>query len=103
MTDGISRSGPVGQVYTQATKSKGADVRTSGSTSVSTGSVEGDRVELSVGAQQLSAEPGFDAAKVASIKQAIANGNYPLDARRMAESFVSLEQMFDRATAGRSA
>ncbi len=103
MTDGISRSGPVGPTYTQPARAKSADVRTSGATSTSASSGESDRVELSAGAQQLSAEPGFDAAKVASIKQAIANGNYPLDARRMAESFVSLEQMFDRATAGRSA
>ena len=103
MTDGISRSGPVGPTYTQATKSTGADVRSSAGTSASAGAGDSDRVELSAGAQKLSAEPGFDAAKVASIKQAIANGNYPLDARRIAESFVSLEQMFDRATSGRPA
>lgn len=53
-----------------------------------------DRLELSPLARQQSAsEPGFDRAKVDAIKQAIQNGQYPLDPRRMAESFLALEQM----------
>ncbi|MBT5106326.1 MAG: flagellar biosynthesis anti-sigma factor FlgM, partial [Porticoccaceae bacterium] len=35
----------------------------------------------------------FDEAKVAEIKQALAEGNYPLDERRIAESFVAIESM----------
>jgi negative regulator of flagellin synthesis FlgM len=35
----------------------------------------------------------FDEAKVANIKQALAEGNYPLDERRIAESFVAIESM----------
>ena len=35
----------------------------------------------------------FDAAKVEQIKQALAEGNYPLDERRIAESFVAIESM----------
>jgi negative regulator of flagellin synthesis FlgM len=99
MTDGISRSGPIGPGYTQPAKPRSAEARPAGAAATT----EGDRVELSAGAQQLASEPGFDAAKVAQIKMAIATGNYPLDARRMAESFVSLEQMFDQATSGRTA
>jgi negative regulator of flagellin synthesis FlgM len=38
-------------------------------------------------------EPDFDRAKVEAIKQAIHNGQYPLNPRRIAESFVAIEQM----------
>ena len=44
-------------------------------------------------ASQLS--PGFDKAKVDAIKQAVQNGQYPLDARRMAESFLAMEQLIN--------
>ena len=37
--------------------------------------------------------PDFDADKVERIKQAIRDGNYPLDSRRIAESFVALEKL----------
>jgi negative regulator of flagellin synthesis FlgM len=42
---------------------------------------------------RLEQAPDFDRAKVESIKQSIANGQYPLNPRRIAESFVGLEQM----------
>jgi flagellar biosynthesis anti-sigma factor FlgM len=38
-------------------------------------------------------EPNFDRKKVDSIRQAIQDGKYPLDPRRIAESFWSIEQM----------
>ena len=38
-------------------------------------------------------EPAFDQAKVDSIKQALRNGQYPLDSRRIAENFVAIEKM----------
>ncbi|MEI6618177.1 MAG: flagellar biosynthesis anti-sigma factor FlgM [Betaproteobacteria bacterium] len=38
-------------------------------------------------------EPDFDRSKVDSIKQAIQNGQYPLNPRRIAESFVALENL----------
>lgn len=43
--------------------------------------------------ERLKKEPEFDRAKVDSIKQAIQNGQYPLNPRRIAESFVALENM----------
>ena len=55
--------------------------------------VAGDQVQLSEVAKQARAEPSFDRAKVDAIKQAVQNGQYPLDARRMAESFLAIEQM----------
>ncbi len=42
---------------------------------------------------RINQEPEFDRVKVDAIKHAIHNGQYPLDPRRIAESFVALEQM----------
>lgn len=44
-------------------------------------------------AARLKQEPDFDRAKVDAIKHAIENGQYPLNPRRIAESFVALEQL----------
>lgn len=52
-----------------------------------------DSVLLTNVAQKVLSEPDFDRAKVESIKQAIAQGQYPLDSRRIAESFVAIERM----------
>ena len=54
-----------------------------------------DSVQMSNVAQKAMAEPDFDRAKVESIKQAIAEGNYPLDVKRIAESFVAIERMIN--------
>ena len=42
---------------------------------------------------RINQEPEFDRAKVDAIRHAIHNGQYPLDPRRIAESFVAIEQM----------
>lgn len=52
-----------------------------------------DVLSLSNVAQKAMSEPEFDRNKVESIKQAIQQGQYPLDARRIAESFVAIERM----------
>ncbi len=52
-----------------------------------------DEVQLSAVAKEAMKEPQFDRAKVEAIKQAIQQGHYPLDVRRIAESFVAIEQM----------
>ena len=54
---------------------------------------KGDEVVLSPMAQKAMAEPAFDRAKVESIKQALKDGNYPLNSRRIAESFASIEKL----------
>ncbi len=54
---------------------------------------QSDQLQLSAVALQATREPEFDRSKVEAIKQAVQNGQYPLDARRMAESFVALEKM----------
>jgi len=52
-----------------------------------------DELVLSDVAQKAMAEPAFDRSKVEAIKQALKDGNYPLNARRIAESFVSMEKL----------
>ncbi len=52
-----------------------------------------DILNLSNITQRVRAEPEFDRAKVDAIKNAIKNGQYPLNPRRIAESFVALEQL----------
>ena len=52
-----------------------------------------DQVQLSDVALEAMKTDSFDQAKVDAIKMAIQNGDYPLDARRIAESFYSIEQM----------
>lgn len=54
---------------------------------------EDDILSLSNITQRVMAEPEFDRAKVDAIKNAIQNGQYPLNPRRIAESFVALEQL----------
>jgi len=54
---------------------------------------EDDVLSLSNVSQRLKAVPDFDRAKVDAIKHAIQNGQYPLNPRRIAESFVAIEQM----------
>ncbi len=112
MTDAISQYGKQNpsdsSVRSQADKAKRSSAASSGNASsastASTASTEGsdksasvsrggDTVSLSNVAQKAMAEPDFDRVKVEAIKQAISQGQYPLDARRIAESFVAIEQM----------
>jgi negative regulator of flagellin synthesis FlgM len=41
--------------------------------------------------QQLAAEPSFDSAKVAAIKEAISNGAYVVDAEKLASNMMKFE------------
>jgi negative regulator of flagellin synthesis FlgM len=52
-----------------------------------------DQLHMTNVAQKAMAEPDFDKAKVDSIKQALQDGQYPLNPRRIAESFFAIEQM----------
>ena len=55
---------------------------------------QGDVLSLSNVTQRIKDAPGFDRVKVDAIKEAIHNGQYPLNPHRIAESFVALERMF---------
>jgi negative regulator of flagellin synthesis FlgM len=58
-------------------------------------SAQGEQLELSETARRTMADPSFDRAKVDAIKAALREGTYPLDSRKIAESFVALERMID--------
>ena len=52
-----------------------------------------DTVSLSNVSLQIAQQSGFDQGKVSSIKQAIQNGDYAIDPRRIAQGFTSLEKL----------
>ena len=52
-----------------------------------------DTLSLTNVTERVKEQPSFNRAKVEAIKQALSDGNYPLNPRRIAESFVSLEKM----------
>lgn len=54
---------------------------------------QGDELLLSPIAKKAMAEPAFDREKVEAIKQAIKDGSYPMDARRIAQHFASMEKL----------
>ena len=54
---------------------------------------EDSSVELSSKLKSEIAAVSFDSKKVDQIKQSIEQGNYPLDNRKMAESFIPLEKL----------
>ena len=56
-------------------------------------SLSDEKLDLSETARRSMSDPTFDRAKVEAIKAALKEGTYPLDSRRMAESFVALERL----------
>lgn len=60
----------------------------------------GDRLELSDVVNQVKEAPGFDSGKVEQIKASIRNGNYPLDAKAIAQGFTELEQLLGNQGSG---
>ncbi len=61
-------------------------------TPVSQAPASGDRVELSLAAR-VTDEPVFDRQKVDHIKQAIEQGQYAVDPKKIAEQFMAIERM----------
>lgn len=62
-------------------------------TAPSTVKGEDSSVELSAKLKSEIAAVSFDSKKVDQIKESIEQGNYPLDNRKMAESFIPLEKL----------
>ena len=100
MTDPISHYGRMAQMDSnvrQAGKAEkrpvsadqGLALQSAGSAAVR----QDDEVQLSDVARQAMQEPSFDRAKVDAIRNAIQQGQYPMDVRRIAENFVALEKM----------
>ena len=105
MTDGIYNNvkrpgpGPAGAGVNNASNAKKSVASESSSppdvaASSKKASPKGvDEVQLSNVDKLMAQEPAFDRAKVDAIKLAIQNGQYPLNARHIAESFHAIEQM----------
>ena len=99
MTDPISHFGRMAQMdsnvrQTARTEKRAADDAVQGPQGAKASLVRrDDEVQLSDLARQAMQEPEFDRAKVEAIKTAIQQGQYPLDSRRIAENFISLEKM----------
>ncbi|MCT2529343.1 flagellar biosynthesis anti-sigma factor FlgM [SAR92 clade bacterium H921] len=96
MTDPISNLGrSAAQLNSSADKVKNQKADASASVAVDKAPIQtsSDEFILSDTAEAALNDAQFDAAKVARIKQAILEGNYPLDAKRIAENFESLERM----------
>lgn len=96
MTDPISHFSRMAQMDANVRQAAKAEKRTSTAADPAATAAPArrdDEVQLSEVARQAMREPEFDRAKVEAIKTAIAQGQYPLDSRRIAESFVALERM----------
>ena len=98
MTDPISHFGRMAQMDSNVRQSAKAEKRPADDLGLlpqgaKAASVPDDEVQLSQVARQARQEPEFDRAKVEAIKTAIQQGQYPLDSRRIAENFISLEKM----------
>jgi negative regulator of flagellin synthesis FlgM len=104
MTDAISNYGQRAQSDASLRSALDKTNRKSGSTSSvasdaaapaapSAKSAGADELHLTNVAARAMAEPDFDRVKVESIKQAIKDGQYPLNPRKIAESFHAIEQM----------
>ena len=93
MTDPISIHGRSARVDSAARGP--AERREEPSGSEFAGSVAPARDEFvrSEAAQSMMRAEAFDREKVEAIKQAIREGNYPLDDRRIAESFFAIERL----------
>ena len=101
MTDPISNFNRVAQfdasarqnAKVEADKAAAKESSTPKSTNSARASAGSDEVRLSEAAQQAMKEPAFDREKVDAIRQALKDGQYPLDSQRIAKSFVALEKM----------
>ncbi len=63
------------------------------STEAAAAEAQVDQVALSDSVVRAIEDAKFDAAKVEALRLAIMEGNYPLDAKRIAENMVDLERM----------
>lgn len=90
-----------GQSLSTSTRSsvRNENTTTSGSDSAKKSSVAQDAVSLSSQGKamgemhnQMVSQPSFDQAKVAAIKEAIANGSYTVDPEKLADNMMKFEK-----------
>ena len=96
MTDSISQLGKASvQVNSGADKikSRSADAAAPQAPDKAIARPGTDEIVLSAVVETALANAEFDATKVARIKEAIEQGNYPLDSKRIAENYMAIESM----------
>ncbi|MCL9783911.1 flagellar biosynthesis anti-sigma factor FlgM [Vibrio sp. S4M6] len=79
---------------TDAGSSKGADEAKKSASGTNEDAVSLSRQGKEIGAMQnqMAAKPAFDSAKVAAIKEAIANGSYTVDPEKLADNLMKFEK-----------
>ena len=93
MNNSISNQGPINIAAKQAIDSS-QNKKSSNTEAVNTGINKIDSsVELSVNLKDKISAANYDGNKVDEIKNAIKEGNYPLNDKRIAESFIALEKL----------
>ena len=75
--------------------SESSDAPPSGTGALVAATPTRDEFVLSETARSALQADTFDRNKVEAIKLALRDGNYPLDSRRIAESFVAIERLID--------
>jgi negative regulator of flagellin synthesis FlgM len=95
MTDPISGIGGKVLSATKPEQKKDEPIKGAGSDAQVTSAVPkgSDEVKLSDETVVELKRAGFDEAKVTQIKQALADGNYPLDPKRIAQGFTDIEKL----------
>lgn len=92
-------SEPINSINSRATQpdrptglvtKKPADIVTSSDKPVS---MRDEFILSDVAKKALAQEPAFDREKIDAIRLAIQEGNYPLNTRRIAENFITMESM----------
>ncbi len=83
----------VSSAHAPATESRGSSKLEAKGSAPTRTTASDDSSEVGEAARLAMDSPEFDAAKVESIRRAIAEGRYPIDPKRIAESFMALEKM----------
>jgi len=101
MTDPISGARPPGLENAATRRAQEAPAKGSeGAGKAPATPAPDDELILSDASQRAMAAPEVDRAKVDAIKQALAEGRYPVDPKRIAENFVALERMIGNSEDG---
>jgi negative regulator of flagellin synthesis FlgM len=101
MTDPISGARPPGLDNAAARRAQDAPAKGADEAGKSRAiPAPDDELKLSDAAQRAMTAPDVDRAKVDAIKQALAEGRYPIDPKRIAESFMALEKMIGKSGDG---
>lgn len=88
----LNNNTAAGSKTSEATADAGAEARSNNPGSNDTVSLSTRSQQVIELQQHLDSSTGIDRARVDAIKQQIAGGNYPLDAEKIAENMLKIEQ-----------